>query len=744
MPQTTPRDQGLLFLERLRTRVPTPEEIKVQFGTKTTTPQTTPKETGTGAMLDKASTFVERVFGAPAFLASGGNPVTGKPLVKGGGSIPRGFSEQVTEATRPILGKAAPVAGFAAAIAEPLPGPTKLKKVADVAAKLPAGVAKISKWGVQVKQEFADFAKSIKDFGSLESSGISMLDPIRAAEKLDGSSNGLIKRTLIDPLLEADDVLIKDSQKYAKRISEFAGNLKSGSKEDQLIRRYGEREVYPENFSKVDEGLITPRIERAAEEFRVIYDELLEKINASRVKAGQPLVPRRTDYFTHAEDLGVLTSIFGDVSKIPGAMLRAAPYTKPNSAFFKFALPRLLSKSNAGAVEGFERYLQAALPTIHYTDPILNLRAHVPFLPPQASKYFDQWASELAGKKAALDRPFPDEMLKIADKFRTLTSKGSILGNLSTVFLQPSSLASTISRAGAFNTLKSIPQTFSNKGIALAEEFSKTLRARQYDPDINPATLKKFERVLGWGIQTFDRMMVRNAFLAGLKAATKQGMNFEEAVKFADDIARKTQASNRKILQPPLMRSKVGGVMGQLQTFTINLYNQIRRDLPLIRKESGTLEALKAAMTLGISAIVINQLYEEVGLPQPYNITTFLPLSGSARFGEPTPALAGAWGALQTIVGIGSGQAEITQEGLKDLKRFLTTTVPGGRQAVKTLQGVVAIMEGGSRTPDGKLRFPIQGFPEELRALLFGPYQTKAGQKFIENQGKKKEPSLRL
>ncbi len=88
------------------------------------------------ALVKGAGTLLENVYGAPAFLASGGNPLTGKALVKGGGSIPRGFSEQVSEATKPVLGKYAPIAGFAAGLLEPLPGGPEAKGVLNTIAKL--------------------------------------------------------------------------------------------------------------------------------------------------------------------------------------------------------------------------------------------------------------------------------------------------------------------------------------------------------------------------------------------------------------------------------------------------------------------------------------------------------------------------------------------------------------------------------------------------------------------------------
>ena len=584
--------------------------------------------------------------------------------------------------------------------------------------------------GVKLSREFAEKVGSMEDFGQVESSAISILDPLRAAEKLDRSENGIIKRTFIRPVQEADSRLLQESKIIINRVKSFVGKIKSGSEQDRLIRIYGERDIYPESYTPQLANKITPEIKNAAEGFRQLYDELLERLNKARKFAGQKEINKRKDYFTHAEELGILSSLFGKITKIPGEMLRIAEFTKPNAPWFRFALPRLGRNTTAGALEGFQRYLNSALPIIHYAEPIVNMRAHIPYLPPRASQYFNNWVNELAGKTSALDRPFPKQLLAIGDWLRTHTSQGSVLGNFTTAFSQLSSVASTLSRAGLKKTLAAIPVSLSDTGIAFAEKTSKVLQARRYDPDINPDTLGNIKNFLGWGLQTLDRFAVRHSFLANYaKAIDKLGLDPEDAIRYADDLAQKTQASTRKIFQPPFLRSRLGGTLGQLQTFTTNLYNQIRRDIPLIKKTQGGFEAVKTAMTLGISAILINKVYREAGLPEPYSLTSFIPGTGSIRYGSPTPALKGGLG----VAKVAFGQCETREEGVKDVRDFIFSLIPGGRQLQKTVSGIEAIGKGGSYTKGGRERFPIEGTAEEFRALLFGPWQTKAGQEYLKD-----------
>lgn len=584
-----------------------------------------------------------------------------------------------------------------------------------------------NKRGTTIDPEFAKDASKLDDLGQVESSGVSLLDPLRAAEKLDKRDNGVIKRVLIRPVQDADNALVKDAEALKTRVKEFVGKIKSGSSDDVLIRKYGERITYPKNFTDDVSKKITPEIKRAAESFRQVYDELLVRLNDARKFAGRTPIPKRADYFTHSEELGLMSSLFGKLDDVPGELLRITDYTKPNSPFFKFALPRTYKETTAGAIEGFQRYLNSALPVIHYTKPIVNLRAHIPYLPPRASKYFNDWTNELSGKTAVLDRPFPQSMLKLADWLRGHTSKGSVLGNFSTAFMQLSSVASTVSRTGLKKSIAAIPASFSDAGIAFAEKYSKVLQGRAYDPDISPGTLSSLENLLGWGIQTLDRLVVRHSFTSAFADATSRlKMPFEEAVKYADDIAQKTQASNRKVFQPPLLRSKVGGTLGQLQTFTTNFYNQIRRDIPLISKQEGGLEAVKTTMLLFTTILAINEIYQTAGLPTPYSLTSFVPGAGSLRYGTPTPALKGAFGAGKVVFGTG----DTRKEGVKDIRDFMFSLIPGGRQLQKTIKGIKAISDGGVRTDKGKLKYPIEGPAEKARALLFGPNATKSARDY--------------
>ena len=108
-----------------------------------------------------------------------------------------------------------------------------------------------------------------------------------------------------------------------------------------------------------------------------------------------------------------------------------------------------------------------------------------------------------------------------------------------------------------------------------------------------------------------DNILFRHAWLTFFEDATKRlKLDHKDAVSYADALAGKTQALTSPELLPPVLRSKLGGGLLQFQTFTTNLYNQLRRDLSLTAKSAGTGKAIQQGLKLVASALAINEIYK--------------------------------------------------------------------------------------------------------------------------------------
>lgn len=617
----------------------------------------------------------------------------------------------------------------------------------------------VLKSGAVIRKEFSESLPKLKDLGpGARTQFGSVLDPKRAAQLVDGEPNGIVRRTLYDPVVKALDDMKGEQTRLLNEMARVTGGAKEQSKlklrfgikqKSYLIQALAEKEVYPEKFTPDVAKKITPEIEEAAKWFRAQYDDFLERLNAQRLKQGKDPIPKRQDYFTHGGELQLLSSIFGDLKAVPIEVLRSSLYARPNTPFFRFSLPRLMSEFSPDAVRNFKRYLFAATKTLHMSDPIVNIRGHAQAMGetlPNASIFFERWANTLSSKKTGTDRDIPNWFLDVMQAIKARTSKGSVLGNLSTAILQFSQSASTFARTRSA-AFRAIPWMFTNEGALFAETNSNVLKSRIFDPDINPNTFGTVEKTLGYLLETMDRMAVRHSFLSGYVRAVDLGMEHQAATKFADDIAGSTQALVDKELQPLIVQGKVGGIIGQLQTFTINLYNQIRRDPQIIAKSEGTREAIKTLAYLFGGEVLMNQIYKGAGLPAPFGddagdfILSHIPFVGSVRFsGVPfgTPATQAL---LAPIKFLAAGDSRKRQEALKDLESVGFATIgPGGRQFYKTFGGFAregglpAALEGGVYDKNGNLLFPISGPLEQLRSVLFGPFQTKEGQRYLQTR----------
>lgn len=173
--------------------------------------------------------------------------------------------------------------------------------------------------------------------------------------------------------------------------------------ESGLVQIYGEGLVTKEYLDKIGADVV--KITEAAEEFRKIYNEMIEKINESYVRNGYKPIEYRKDYFPHfTEDgtdvlLNKMTSWFGidAMSKIPASWQRALARVKvksytndgmlpteisgttykrsPGRKYNAHALQRIGENTVYDALKGFDNYLETAADVIFLTDDIQNLRS---------------------------------------------------------------------------------------------------------------------------------------------------------------------------------------------------------------------------------------------------------------------------------------------------------------------------------------------------------------------------------
>lgn len=630
----------------------------------------------------------------------------------------------------------------------------------------------VSTRNIIVDPEDAVNLTKVQDLKPREVGYLTTIDPIRAAEKGDRSLRGILKRRFIEPLMAARDRQMTEFQKIkntfdtiadeagvkpVKGLSKMLGLQAKREERNALIFRAAEGRL----DAPIDNVLTKPE-QRLIEYTRGKYDELLDRINAVRAKVNLEPVKKRKEYITHIQALNFLENMGRDASKISDSEL--LQFLDRKSPAFQFAKERKGGAFEEDLTQAFNAYLEPALRQIHFTEIGNSILADAKFLPKNQQRYWKDFVRErvfgsMDDLSAYANKVIHPSFSRVTQALRRITGRGAILGNIQTIALQPSSIAQVYGTAGGKALLRSTPKMLSEEGTAFVEKFSALYRQRAQELDINPNSLTKAQNVLNYANKELDQFMVKTAWLSSYEQATRQfGLNHEAAVRYAENMAGKTQAIYDKMFSSRMAGSKVGGVLAQFQTYSFNLYNQLTRDLKVTASTFGSKKpALKQAMKLAIGMFAVNQLYKGAGMQSPFDLPSFntekysgerkkgvgiipaaihstspgtiLPYSGTAKYGAPI-AIDLLYNLFKLPI-VMTDDAERTKT-LHELGKTVPMLVPGGNQIRKTTEGIQAVLDG--YTTVGKKKIPIKGTSEEIRAILFGKYGTKATRDYFNNQ----------
>lgn len=131
-------------------------------------------------------------------------------------------------------------------------------------------------------------------------------------------------------------------------------------------------------------GLDQNKIRSAVQEFRSIYDELLKRMNDTRVENGYEPISYRSGYFPHfqpGEGDGILRQFAKnlgmsmDVTSLPTSINGLTKTFKPGIRWIAAAQERLGYSTVYDAVEGFDKYLEGVSDVIYHTGDIQVQRA---------------------------------------------------------------------------------------------------------------------------------------------------------------------------------------------------------------------------------------------------------------------------------------------------------------------------------------------------------------------------------
>jgi len=583
----------------------------------------------------------------------------------------------------------------------------------------------------------SEWQQPFNDLTAFQATPLSGLDPIRAAELVDGKTWGVVRKTIVEPAREAERKWKNELKNTLDTLTKISKGMRSNSKESEITFKYIEKTLTPE-----EEKFVTSQVKQTAEYLGKIYDNLLVRINEKRALLNKVPIQKRQDYITHTWELSLLDEFYQGLSNVPDDVINVPSFAKSNSPFFKFALARLGGKDfRLDAIATFETYISRAYPIIYNTDVLKSARPLVNRLPSNAYKYFTQYLDEtMALRPTQADKLIPKPLLHGISWLRIKMGKGAILGNIASVFNQAFTLPNTISAIGPKWVASAALKMGRDEWRAFTEAHSKVLQGRIYEIDFDPTLLSKVDNALGFLIQLGDKEMVRLAWGAQFEKSLSKGANFEQAVKEADNIAFKTQSSFNVTDLPPAFRSKLASSFLQFQNTVNNGLNYLRFDLGKEGQERGKWGVFKAGLMWLGTLLALNMVYRQFGIPSAVDEwSDVFPLISIAEYGAPVTY------SLPTSI-LGLVLAKTPQDrtkAAKALRRAIFLFLPAGNQVRKTLEGIYSVSKGGKFDKKGKLQFSIRGFAEQVRAITFGPYGTKKGREYIK-RGFKKETSSTL
>ena len=425
------------------------------------------------------------------------------------------------------------------------------------------------------------------------------------------------------------------------------------------------------------------KIEGAITEFHAIYNELFDALNRARVLAGYAPVDYHAGYFPHFNNQsgqdGILANIMSGLglsldndalpTSINGLTHTFRPGIKYMSNVNKRSVYGVGDMYNgftltAGAVEGFDRYIQTAADVIYHTEDIQNLRAlsdairysttdegrkkqidtlradstltpqeqdsRIAELFENKQHYrlsnfvvnLEEWTNIIAGKKSILDRQFEQllgrsmyqNMKKLEQRIaanQVSLNPGSWLTN----FVPLTQAGSVLTQKQLLNAMwDTVKNTKQSDGFRERSDF---LTNRFGSENLVQTKADKFAKTLGKPMEIIDGFTAESIVRARYAQNIAKGLAESDAMSEADMFAYKLMANRAKGDMPTIFHAS-NPVLKLFTQYQLEVNNQlafILKDLPKeakARDPKWAKELVKMLVKMSVGAWLYNEVYELV------------------------------------------------------------------------------------------------------------------------------------
>jgi len=402
---------------------------------------------------------------------------------------------------------------------------------------------------------------------------------------------------------------------------------------------------------------LTPREKQLYKELRGRFDLYWERLNSARKASGKAPLPKVRNYFTFMRTLDYMDKL--GINPVEASAKSFAKhldavksmYGIPTTAKFPFEIPRLKAAGlsvELDVARVFERYGEAANRYIHLSpvltkiheltgtsivDPKTGKRWRLSETHPNAYEAITKWRTFLAN---ASDMSFLGKAPPLVERAaRTLNRNltyAVLSANVRSALIQPTAFVNTFTQIGSRYGFEGAYSLFSPQKRKFVLQNSKVLLPRQYDVAVREAmqavksgrvgeAKKLTARVALKPLQMLDMETATATWYGGYKYAKEAlGLSHKRAANWADDLVTRTQASGAMSDIAPIQRSALGRSASLFQTFIIQNWNLLTRDiLGLNNPRISRATAMRRVARLIMGTTLVNMLYEDVlGLNSPF------------------------------------------------------------------------------------------------------------------------------
>lgn len=568
---------------------------------------------------------------------------------------------------------------------------------ARMAELMDRNVAAITGRGTEISKELVDGIKNqVKDISQLNRSSVGLKYFVDDQDQVAG---GAFKRDIEQPIF--NNVILKREVETAflRRAGDVKARFKLSDDESVAFRRFVEGKQEAPKGKSVE-------WRRAAEEYRKIYDELLDTVNEVRKRTNQPAIPKREDFVHHMRQEAVLDDLIVDPKEIDNYL--KLKRNQPKLGFENKRYDIIPEEELGGAFEALEAYIHKAARYVAHAEDVDKLRflareAQAAGKPNLAQRFVDlaNVATGDAGRlsqkglELATGGVYSKGLQSFLQSGMTNFIKNVMVGNVGAAVNQVNSAIMNAVYMGPKNAIQSV---VGGMTANMWEQIIKASVNKNYRSfaRANSQVVKLFDvedvRRLGLkGVSTAEKVgtammrftnesMVIGTFNRAYKLARNAGNNHELAVKIADEIAARSQGVYENMFRPSAISSgsEVGKLIAPLNTYVFNAANVLMKDVAFAALPAE--QKLLAIAQIGATGFIMNMATNVVTGKDGVSLADFVPML--------RPAMYGFSGPLALI------KSATTGNGLAETALLVGNPHGFGLQAIKTAKGLKRLATG--------------------------------------------------